>query len=68
VLEDFFQQYLTKPRHLLLSVMVQPIKVKTKIYHTVKTIPKPNREIVEKGKIDTLKTLLKGQQLLLSLD
>ena len=40
----------------ILSVMVQPIKVKTKIYHTVKTIPKPNREIVEKGKIDTLNT------------
>jgi protein-arginine kinase activator protein McsA len=30
------------------------IKVKTKKYHTVGTVPKHSKKIVERGKIDTL--------------
>ena len=32
------------------------IKLKTKKYHTVKTIPKSNNKITETGKSDTIKT------------
>jgi hypothetical protein len=32
------------------------IKMKNKKYYTVRSIPKSNRKIVERGKIDTLST------------
>jgi hypothetical protein len=34
--------------------MAQLNKIKNQKYHTVRTVPKSNRKIVESGKIDTL--------------
>jgi hypothetical protein len=44
--------------NIILKINQYEIKRRAKIYHTVGTVPKSNIKIVERGKIDTLNTLI----------
>jgi hypothetical protein len=41
---------------MLENILVLYNKIKNKKYHTVGTVPKSNKKIVERGKIDTFST------------